>query len=99
MISIGKNPIHWLFPHGYHVDRNDVLDHEMLIVLMKTMGDELDLLQSETQHEQCTVFKKELSATIHAIEYVKCFNIGISTTCGYMFIDDNNNIGETEVHA
>ena len=90
--------MYWFF-NGYHVDKNEVLNHEMLIVLMKTMSDELDLLQSKTQHEQCTVFKKELSATIHALEYVKCFNIGISTTCGYMFIDKNNNIRETEFNA
>ena len=87
------------FFNEYHLDKNDTLEKNMVDILLKTFLDEKNLLESKSKHERMTTFRKQLVCVYHAIDYVKSFNIGLSTTCGYIFVHPNNVLVDSDVHA
>ena len=88
-----------VFLNEYHLDKNDTLEKHMVDILLKKFLDEKHVLESKSKHERMTIFRKQLVCVYHAIDYVKSFNIGLSTTCGYIFVHPNNVLVDSDVHA
>ena len=88
------------FFNEYHVDKNDILETYRVKILLEHIYKEIDLLQSKSvQYKLLPVFAYKLQTTKKAFDYINLMNIGISTTCGYIFINYTQNIVCDDVHA
>ena len=89
------------FCNGYHKDKNDTLQRSFIKLLQSKIQLDINDIYKKEKKDQIQ-FHNLLDNTLYAQEYLDKFSLGVSTTCGYKFINhsEENLMNEcTHVYA